>query len=270
MIRARRVALNNVQLDQANSAIVIRSIELQDSKDSISAASSAAGFGQRITGSRRDTVDVVVKFAIDIKKTSLANRATALEAVNAWAARASISRGGAWLTVNYRSGRRIRVVLAQAPGEGNLWDWTKEFTITFRAYYIPYWEDAAESTGTIGSGTSGSANITVAGSAPAQVNVTVNNTSGGTVDAVSVAVGEKTMAFTSLALANGEKLIIDHTINGFVRIRIQASGGTYRSAMAARTTASADDLTAMPGTVACSFTAGASCSVSASWRNRYL
>lgn len=264
----RRVALNNAQLDAVNSHIAIQSVETADGRENITAVGTAAGFGQRVTGARRDPVDVIVRFGIDIRKTSLAERSAALEAVNAWAMKAA---DGAWMTVNYRTARRIRVRLVQAPGEGNLWDWTKTFQITFRAYGVPYWEDASENTKQIGTSAGDNDTINPGGSVPAQVNITMENTSGSTVNTATVNAGDTSMSFTSLGLANGEKLVIDHDDNGLVRIRIQASGGLYRSAMAKRTTASDDDLTVIPGgSRVISYTAGGACTVTAGWRARYL
>lgn len=264
---SRRVALDGYQLDEANGAIVIRSVETADGKESITAVSAAAGFGQRVTGARRDTVDIVVRFGIDIRKTNLSGRATALENANAWAARAL---NGAWMTVNYRNGRRIRVKLVQAPGEGDIRDWTKDFSCTFRAYVTPYWEDSTESTKTAEAGSSGLENITIGGSAPAQINITAENGSGSTIDAISIAAGGKTMAFSGLGLLNGEKMIIDHDDYGLVRIRILDSNNTYRSAMAKRADTSDDDFLASPGSASFSYLADGSCTVTAGWRARYL
>jgi len=264
---SRRVALGGVQLDAANSAIVIRGVETADGKESITAVGTAAGFGQRVTGARRDTMDIVVRFAIDIRKTNLSGRAAALEDANAWAARAA---GGAWMTVNYRSGRRIFVRLVQAPGEGNIRDWVKEFQMTFRAYEIPYWEDAEESTKSAESGTSGLEAFTIGGSAPAQIDITVENTGEGTINEISIAAGGKSMAFADLGLLAGETLYIDHTDSGLVRIRIKDSNNTYRSAMAKRASTADDDYLAQPGTTSFSYLADGSCTVTAGWRARYL
>ena len=80
MICARRVALDGVELDQANSAIVIHSVETGDGKENFSAVSRAYGSGQRVTNHHRDTMDIIVRFAILIRKNNLAGRAAALEA----------------------------------------------------------------------------------------------------------------------------------------------------------------------------------------------
>ena len=265
MILSRRVALNNVQLDEVDSRIVISSVEPGDGKENFTAVDAAAGFGQRITGYRRQTVDMVVRFRIHERgKTTSAQqeRAEVLEKVNAWAA------PGGVLTVNYKPGRRLNVVLVQAPGEGSLWDYTKEFQMTFRAYAIPYWEDSTQSSKQIGTDDAEETTITTGGSAPAQIGFTMLNTSGSAINTASISAGGQTMNFTDLGLANGETLTIDHTDDGLVRIRILGSGGSYRSAMAVRS--GANDFRIDAGTRTVSYTAGGACTVTAIWRARYL
>lgn len=265
MTLSRRVALNNVQLDEVDSRIVISGVEPGDGRENIAAVDAAAGFGQRITGMRRQSVDMVVRFRIHERGRTAAGQQTrseVLEKVNAWAA------PGGVLTVNYKPGRRLNVVLAQAPGEGSLWDYTKEFQMTFRAYAIPYWEDSTQSSKQVGTDESEETTITTGGSAQTQIGFTMLNTSGSTINTASISAGGKTMSFSSLGLANGETLTIDHTDDGLVRIRILGTGGAYRSAMAARS--GANDFLIDAGTRTVSYTAGGACTVTAVWRARYL
>ena len=273
MILKRRVALNGVWLDEVDSRICISSVEPADGRESITAVDAASGYGQRITGIRRQTVDMVVKFRIHEKGRSEAGmraRSEVLEAVNSWAA------GGGYLTVNYKPDRRLYVILAQAPGEGSLWDFSKEFQITFRAYGIPYWEqEAAQSVMFGGNATSGSRQIGISGSAKTQVNVELQNTDSAGMDTATITVGSDTMAFSSLSLAAGETLVIDHTESGLVRIRIRSTGGVYRSAMAKRVNISAgvpsaNDFMQAPGTKTASYSAAKKCKMTVSWRARYL
>lgn len=267
MYLTRRVALNGVWLDDVDSRIVISGIESGDGKESISATDAASGYGQRITGNRRSTLDVAVKFRLlehgkDV--TGLQARAELLEIVNAWAA------NGGYLTLNYKPDRRLSVILAQAPGEGALWDFTKEFTMTFRAYGVPYWEQEMARTASTGGGSNtSSATIVVEGSAPTQVDVRLQNTSGQKISYANVMVDDKTMYFNELNLGAGETLVIDHN-DGLLRIRIQENGGAYRSAMALRHTDSANDYMVAPGARAVYFTAQRACRMTASWRARYL
>ena len=67
MILKRRVALNGVWLDEVDSRIAVSSVEPGDGRENISAVDAAAGYGSRITGERRQTVDMTVKFRIHEK-----------------------------------------------------------------------------------------------------------------------------------------------------------------------------------------------------------
>ena len=85
----RRVALNGKQLDTVDDRIVISSVEPGDGRENITAVDAASGYGQRVTGNRRSTLDMVVKFRIQEhgrNKDGLQSRAEVLEKVNAWAA----------------------------------------------------------------------------------------------------------------------------------------------------------------------------------------
>lgn len=273
MILKRRVALNGVELDEVDERIVISSVEPADGIEEISPANSAAGFGQRITGYRRNSVDIVVVFRILQRGHSVDGqqaRSEVLEAVNAWAAAAAPERGGAYLTVNYKPERRLHVVLAQAPGEGSLWDWSKDFTITFRAYAVPYWEDEAVSSARIGTdNTSGSGSIQLDGSARTTVDAELLNRSGMSISTATITIGGKAMQFNAMGLAANETLVIDHA-GGLLRIRIRSAAGAYRSAMDKRAAASADDFTVTPGAVSVSFSCQRACRLTVNWRCRYL
>lgn len=261
----RRVALNGAWLDEVDSRIVVSSVEPADGRENISAVDAAAGYGQRITGRRRSTLDMVVKFRIlehGHSESGQQARAEVLEKVNAWAA------SGGVLTVNYKPDRRLNVILAQAPGEGSLWDYTKEFQIVFRAYTIPYWESAsAVNTSFYAAAGSGNKSLVVEGSAETQCDVMVANNSGSTMNSCTISIGGKSMTFSALGLASGETLVVDHS-DGLVRIRIQGSGGTFRSAMAKRT--GANDFMVAPGTITCSYTVANNCRITVGWRTRYL
>ena len=268
MICARRVALDGNQLDQANSAVVIQSIEAGEGKENFSAVSLAGGYGQRVTGHHRDTVDIVVRFALKIRHTSLSSRASALEDVNTWAARAV---NGAWLTVNYKTNRRIWVKLVQAPGEGSLWDYTKEFQITFRAYGVPYWEEIeTENTASLSAGTLKTGTISVTGNADTVADVTFENESENTVNACTITVDGNSFNFDSLGLAAGETLVISHENDGILKIRILETDEDYRDAMSKRLPTSADDLRCRTGTRNISFTSDYSCSMDVSCKGRFL
>ena len=261
MILKRRVALNGVHLDSLDERIVITGIDEAAGKDNITAVTSINGAGQRVVKKRRDTLDVTVKFAMAIKNDDMEGRALLLEAVNAWAAK------GGWLTVNYRPDRRLGVVLAQAPGGGDQFNWANEYTMVFRAYAVPYWEDAAPAAATSGTGASGSMQITVPGSAETVADVTVANKSGAGIAKVELTIGGKYMKFeTGTLLNSGQSLLVDHpqTVNQ-IYLRALVNGASvlkYRTG--------ANDFSVQPGNVAISFSASRAVQVTVSVRGRYL
>lgn len=267
MILKRRVALNGIWLDELDERIIVSGIEPADGKENISATDAATGYGQTVTGIRRSTLDMVVKFKLWQKPKAadgLMERSHLLEMVNAWAA------GGGILTVNYKPNRRLNVILAQAPGEESLWEFDKEFTITFRAYTTPFWEDEEENSAEIGGIQSeGSGGFEIGGSAETQCNVIMENMSGAQIKGLAVSAGGKKMKFPQTVLADGEALIFDHK-QGRVRIRVRSSEGEYRNIMAERDPSSADDLMLKPGVHEAEFSAQRACKVTVTWRNRYL
>ena len=212
---------------------MIRSIDPGTPKETVQSVSKMGGFGQRITGRHWDTIDVSVTYAIDIPKKRIADRRDVFDAVNAWA------QDGGWLTINYMAGRRLYADSVTVPSSEDLWNWTEEFTIIFRAYAVPFWQSDTQTTST-------SSTITVPGTAPTVCDAEIENDSGSTIDTLSVQVGRSAMSFSTLGLADGETLVISHAADGTLSIRIR-NGSTYRSAMDKRTGGSADDLYVNPG-----------------------
>lgn len=267
---SHRVSLDNSQMDQLDASIAIRGVEIGEADVGISAVNLEGDNGQRVTGMRRNTLDVTVKFAIDKGKRDMAGREQVLQLVKNWAAAARYEQGGAWLRVNYKSGKRLRVYLAKAPAEGDLWDWTKDFEMVFRAYRVPYWQDVTATEQTLTAGTSGSGSITVNGEATAKAEATLENTSNATMDTATIKIGKSEIGFEDLGLAAGESLEIDHTAEDLLRIRIKNTSNVYRSAMAKRTTGSAHDFFVEPGSANITFTAGKTAQLTVSVKGRYL
>ena len=248
MILSHRVALNGVELDSLDNRILIQRVETTAGKEQISAVSLWGGCGQRVTGRHRDTLDVNVTFSLRIKNGDMDGRSKLLEAVCAWAA------GGGWLTVNYKTGRRIRVMCAQLPAEGDLWDWTARFTIVFRAYEVPYWQETVQTTVVKTNVSSSTFTYTAAGSAETVMDVEFENTSGSSCSTFTITAGESTIDLESIDLAAGEKLQITHDGDGRLSILID-NAGVKRSVMDKRSDDSSDDLYISPGAVSVSMTA---------------
>ena len=252
MILRRRVALDGIELDSVDSRILIQGIEPAAGKDQITAVILWGGTGSRVTAEHRDSLDIVVRFTINEKSYRPAERGEVLEKVCAWAA------AGGWMTVNYKPDRRIRVICAQMPQEGDLAS-RRQYQITFRAYGVPCWQQENPTTLRITGTASGQRDFGAAGNRSSVMDIQFRNTGSAAVNTLSVTCGGSTFSFTSLGLASGETLVIDHPDNGrlsWLRIRIQAANGTYRSAMGKRTAGSANDLDVMPGTIRVSWSAG--------------
>jgi hypothetical protein len=258
----RRAALNGVQLDEIDKRILIQKVEPASGKDQVNAISLWGAAGNRVNKEHRDYLDVVVSFSMDIKRNALEERSEIFEKVMGWA------MGGGWLTLSQKPDRRLRVIAAQLPAEGDPLEWTNRYSITFRAYGVPYWEKENASQLRIG-GTSGtSRQFGVPGNVRGVMDAQFTNTSGGTINTFSISCsGGGSISLSGLGLGNGETLVIDHPNNGrqsWLRIRI---GG--RSVMGCRTSGSSNDLYCGPGTTTVSMSAGGSGTLLLSCNGRF-
>lgn len=263
MILSRRIALNGVQLDEVDERILIQSINAGAGKENAGAVAIGRG-GSRFTGRKRESTDTTVEFSIPIDMDNMAARTEVFEKVAAWAA------GGGWITTSEKPNRRIYGELAQFPAAGDMYEWTSRYTITFRSYGVPYWEENDPVMAYTEDVQTGGGILTVNGSAETQADVKLENKSGMEISTASITIGGKTMDFTSLGLMGDEALMIDHNHEGVLRIRIRDAGGGVRSAMSKRSRESADDFFLKPGTHEYHFTAQRACRVTISVRGRFL
>lgn len=254
MILKRRIALNGTQLDSLDNSIVIRNVNTGVPHESVGAVNRMGGSGQRITNHHWETLDVSVTFAIDIQKRKLTERRAVFDKVVKWAMACG------WVTTNQMSGKRMYAEKAIIPSGGDMWNWTGEYTISFRAYGVPFWQDATATTST-------GSSITVPGIMQTVCDVDVTNSGEDTIDSLTVTVGGSSMVFVDLGLEATEVLKIGHTDDGLLTIRIYDTQYTYRNAMSKRTGASADDLYVNPGSNSISVSAG---SKSVSCYGRYV
>ena len=257
---AHRAALNGVQLDEIDPRIIIKGIDGASGKETVNAVSLGSGDGTRITGKRRDSTEVAVRFSMNIRRDAITERAAVLESVNAWAAK------GGYLTINYKPDRQLLVDDVVTPGEGDLWKRLTEYTITFRARAIPYWQQANATQANTGSGNTGSGVIQVAGSAETAADAVLQNLSGATINTASITIGGKTMSFEDLGLGNGQSLAIDHIIADGIPVIRARIGST--SVLGKRT--GADDFILRPGPNSFSFSAQRACRMTVSCRGRFV
>ena len=234
MILSRRVALGGVQLDELHESIVIQRVDPGTPQRNISAVSMMGGAGQRITGDHWEKLEVVVEYGIDLPKRQMELRRQIFDAVNAWAIR------GGWLTVGWMPNRRAWVDKVELPSSGDMWEWTKSYTITFRAHAVPFWVDEMPVQVTNQLITSGSVSIEVGGNVESVLDVSFANRSGMTIYNFRISAGGNTIVLSSLGLGGSETLNISHGTDGLLRI---TAGG--RSVLDRRT--GADDLYVLPG-----------------------
>ena len=257
MILSRRVALGGIQLDELDERIVIRSVDPGIPHESMSAVNRMGGWGQRMTSQHWETLDVNVGFALDIPKAEMAERRQVLDRIAEWALKCG------WMTAGHMPGRRVWIEKAILPSPGDLWEWLSEYTITFRAYGVPFWQDEEAAKAVKKTVTSGSVSIQVGGTTESVLDVSFKNVSGSTIKNFAVTAGDKTMTLNGLNLAKYETLEITHTNDGLLK----AMAGT-RNVYGLIT--GADDLTVKPGAVTVSVSASRAGDLTVTSYGRYL
>lgn len=240
MILSRRVALGGVQLDELHERIVIQSIDPGVSHETVTAVNRMGGSGQRVTGQHWETLEVNVTFAIDVPKTEMVLRKQIFDAVIAWALRKG------WLTCNWIPNRRMYVDKVVVPGSGDMRQWTNEYTITFRAYNVPFWQDELPGQATSGTAASGRVWVPVSGNVQSVMDASFRNMSGMGINNLWVQAGGNRITLSGLGLGGSSTLSIYHGTDGL--LRITADGVSVYSKYTG-----ADDLYVNPGSVAVDF-----------------
>ena len=214
MILSKRAALNGQQLDELHERIVIRSIDAGVPHEEVEAENIMNIFGQRIASQHWESLEVAVTYAIDVPKREMALRRQIFEAVNRWAGQKG------WLTVNWMTDRRMWVDKVVYPSAGDMWNWTNEYTIVFRAYGLPFWQAITPSQINIPATAGGTWTIDVQGNVPSPVDVDFRNVSGMNIPYFSIRVGYSLLVFNNLGLGGGETLQITHGTSGLLSAKI--------------------------------------------------
>lgn len=262
MITSRRVALDGEQLDQVDDRIVIQGFEPRAGKDTFATATAYASPGQRVTAAHRDSMDIIVKFSVRLKKGHMAERTEIIDKANAWA---RLAYYGAWMTTNEREGQRIRVRIVQYPDPGDQRNWTGVYQFTFRAYAVPYWQDETPNVSRRANVQSQSLALGVGGNTETVMDLGFTNTSGGTINAVRVSTGSAMVAFAGLGLPSGKALVIGHTEKG--KLTALCNGA---SCLAKITEDSSHDLWIEPGVANVAFSADGAGTLTISTTGRYV
>ena len=176
---------------------------------------------------------------------------------------AAWAMGGRYLSIGDRPGQRLRVVCDTLPSVTSALRWTQDLIMVFTAYAMPYWEADTPIRASF-TGTSGTAAIRQAGTAPCFLEADIANTSGATLTSLSLTADGQKMAFSGLALGAGKTLKICYDENWILRAEVDGA-----SVLAQRTADSADDLILQPGK-ATTVTIAASDAVSVTLKARGL
>lgn len=255
MILSRRVALGGAELDEIDESVVIRSVLPGTPKETSSTVSRMTD-GQRITTRHWDSLEVKVRFAINIPKRQLERRREVFEAVCAWA----LQKG--WLTVNYMAGKRVWVDRVVLPDSGDLWDWTAEYEISFMAHGVPFWQDESPASAAANI-TQGRMTLDVRGHVRTVMDVEFRNISGLVIPNISVRTPMGAIALTGINLGGTSTLKIHHGTDGILR-------ATVGTASVYEKITGADDLYVNPGSNAIDITATRMGRVTLTSYGRYL
>lgn len=245
--------LNGASLRAADGRIRVTNIRQEISlKDA--QGESGAQEGRWFMPPRRETLSVTIEFGL-LEIHDPAAREAAVEAANAWA-------GEGQLEISTKPGRRLLAACRKWACVQSPQNPKETFALTFETDQSPFWEAITPSVYTL-SGSSGSQEVFVPGSAPAMADVTVTPRSG-TLNQLTLSLGETSMQFADLGASASAPLVLDHDERGRLRIRVGS-----QSAFPCRAGESDDELLAPPGRPTASFAANVSCDVTFSFRPRY-
>ena len=257
MILTRRARLGSNYLDELDERIVIRSVDPGRTQENIQTATRMGYAGQRVTGQRWESIEAKITYAIDIPKKEIAERRAVIDLVNQWAL------GKGWLRMTGMENRRLYVERVVLPTVNDLWDWTAEYTISFLAYNVPFWQDVTETAFTTGTAAGGSRTLDVPGNVRTVMNATFTNKSGKTIDTLTIDAGGNAIKLSGLGLSGSGQVVISHGNDG--RLRITADGANVYAKYSG-----ADDLYLDPGTRTVAFSASRAGILTASCCGRWV
>ena len=212
MILSRRASLGNVMLDELHETILIQKMEPGIAQQSINATDRMGGFGQRVTGEHWSSIDAKVSFTIMLYKHDMELRRQVFDTVIAWA------KANQWLEFSNMPDRHLYVDKVILPDSGDLFKQEAEYTITFRAYNVPFWQQIKPNTANVKNITEGSTQIEVGGTAPSVLDISFRNISGKTIQNISINAAGKRMVLNDVNLGASETLKVTHGTDGLLKI----------------------------------------------------
>jgi len=251
------IMLNGISIRENDPRIIVSGILDSQPKEKSIVTSMGYTHGGRLTKTMRQ--ELTATFTVGINESDTEERNAIYQAIRKW------GRYAGYLTTGARENQRLYVETMEIKSSGKRQ--AEVIAITFTAYAKPFWENMGTQSATIGTAaTSGSTSLFAPGNADECTVDAEITAKGGTLNTLTVTVGDTSMTFTALGITVNNKLTIAHTDEGLLTIK---NGAT--SLMAKRTGASADDLIAEPGSSnTVSFSGNVTCTAKYSTRGRWL
>lgn len=251
MITRYRAAMDGVQLDSLDDAIIIHDITEAAPAITTNTLPRPNGDGMIVTSEHRQSLSVNVSFEVHHPDPNA--RQLILDQVASWCA-------GKLLTISSRAGKQLHVRCTAYPAPSAL-KWTDEITVTFTAYGVPFWEDVlvmrfgreslfpGEDSGSYSASLASTSDLVpwpvrFSGTVWSAADMTVK-AAASAADEFIVKLGSCRIHLTGLDMQPGETLRIGHTEEGYMTLMID--GDNPRSVYTALTSDSNDDLIIRPG-----------------------
>ena len=253
MLTRYRVWLNGQGLHDIDPTIIITDVQESKPEESVTTVGVGVRDGLRILNRRRDSLSVGIRF--ELREYDTARRKAIYDKIVSWAC-------DGVLTISDRPEQQLRVACDEVPTVSSALRWTSALTIIFTAYTQPYWEEVHPVTA-VYTGSNGTVTIRPMGNMPCMLEADVYNTSGGTINTLTISANGSAFSFASLGLAAGATLAIAYE-DGILSAKIGA-----KSVLSARTEASSDDIELSAQTNTVAIQAGGNVKVTIKARGRW-
>ena len=263
MITRYSVWIDNKGLQDIDPSICITDIMEMEPKQQPLTAAQAWGNGLRLLKMQRQSLSVVVRFAIRERDT--VRRRDICTRIRAWAQEG-------YLTTSDRPGQRLYVVCEKIPTVDSALKWANEMEVTFTAYDVPWWENITPTKCTVTAETpygDGQYRDTVSmrmiGDVESPLEAVI--TAAGKTDYLRVYLGDdQFFTFKDLGMKSGDTLTISHDSRGILSLKLNDT-----SVMNKRTAKSYDELMIPPNkSISIALIADAICTATFTVRGRYV
>ena len=233
MISRYEAIIDGNPLSHIHPSIIVHDIEHRPSDISYTTALRGNLRGSVVTSEAQEGSSVTIYFELHIY--SILERQRILQEVQKWAS-------GSVLETNDRVGQQLYIRCTRFPRIESAMRWTEPLTVEFTAFEIPFWQEKQPAVLTL-TGASDTGTLFVPGNIwNSYVEITATPT--GTLNTLTLTVGDTEISFTDLGATASNPLTITYNDKLIQSIKV----GTT-SALSKRTAASSDDLLAKCGEV---------------------